>query len=94
LLGRSAARREQHRGNRGNEKSPLDSSESSARFLESAGPVTLADLELTVAALRAADERISISGRVLASVVEAHGMPMVARVLRASSAYSSPRLLL
>lgn len=50
-------------------------------FLEAAGPVTLSDVELTVAALRAMTRDSRSAGRVLASIADAYRVPNVSRVL-------------
>lgn len=55
-----------------------------ALFLEAAGRMTLADLELTVAALRALTRESRSAGGVLASVADEYGVSMVAKMLRAS----------
>jgi hypothetical protein len=51
-------------------------------FLEAAGPMTLADIELTVVSLGALMRGSSSAAATLASVAEAHRVPNIAGVLR------------
>ena len=68
------------------EQAPHRSERAAARwvslFLDAAGSMTLADIELTVVSLGALNARSSSASDVLASVAEAYRVPNVAGVLR------------